>query len=814
MATTKAPSAPPGTSDSSTSAIPFSELVAERWRRGLLMLLTTLIVARPLVRGESLGLVSDLADPGGLVWALGVLLGCGGWAAWRSFSGRSELALGRVEAALLVWLAVLFAVIPFTAYTRASVLGSLEMLGLVLLAFLTRQLVTEEREKHGLFAVLLSMAATLSVQGLYQSVWEMPSLRTAALKHAEGPRQAVARSFELQHLESLSEGERELLTRRVLGLQAHGSYQFPSSLAAVLALLVPMLLAAVRLCLLGGAQRWQASLALAAWLLASLALVATQAWLSVLAAVLGCGVALANGRWFGWVGGLVAAAGVAGILYLGGWLVPILSERVETWAVSMRLVREYGLLGVGPGQFPLFYTQFMRPGDGAPAIQGNSALVELIALGGLGSLLAFLTAIVFLVMAGRRWWRTCTPVQREQVTPPSRELPWEFYLGGMLGVLLGFVVRTSALAEQDVIGIAILAGIGSLAWFAAYAMLEQFPWSPGQRVMALSSGLFAMGLALLLGPGSEQPAVLAFFFVTLGLLLGHVEPQPMALLSQAGIATGLPPPLFFGGAFALLLLVVVPTCHTAIATRQARLAIFRYEAHLAKVPDQPPLSNPVEFVRDKIIEPLRQAEREERGVVRTNALLARWIAEEWLQVMGRVRSEEADRLQKLASDYAAHARSLCSLPAGEGKIRPIGSEGLYAEYTIRQLFARRLVALADQLEKKTKDPKMPAVQRDQVQREIALLRKKADMAIENAMGPLKELRKLDPMNPSLAYLEALTWDLVGSVAKRRDAAEQALKLNETVGEARRLSNVQIAQIEAWERGENVKEPLAPGVQPG
>jgi hypothetical protein len=784
-------------------------LVVERWRRGLLALLTTLIVARPLVRGESLGLVSELSDPGGLLWTLGVLLGCGGWAAWRSYSGRSELALGWVEAALFLWLGLIFLLIPWAAYTRASLLGSLEMLGLVLLAFLTRQLVTDEREKQGLFAVLMAVGVALAVQGLFQSVFEMPGLRTAALKHPEGPRMAVARNFELQNLEPLTEAEREILTQRTLGLQAHAGYHFPSSLGAVLALLVPLLFAAVLLAIRGRAERWQTSLAAVLFLLTLAALVATQAWFSLLAAVLACGVVFGGGRASGWLAGITLAAALGALLYVTGWLAPLLAQRGETWAVSARVSRDHLFAAVGPGQFPLYYPTSMRATDGAPAINGQSAVFDLISLGGISGLLIFLAALLTVLAAVWRWWRTSTPEQRDQVTPPSRELPWEFYLGGMLGVLLGFVIRTSAIAEQDVIRVAILAGIGSLAWFASYALFEQFPWSPAQRVLALSAGLLALTLALLVGPGIDQPAVLAFFFVTLGLLLAHVEPRPLAFLSRPGLATGLPGPLFFGATFAFLLLVVVPTCHTAIATRQARLAIFRYEAHLAQIADQPPLNDPLQFLRDKIIEPLRQAEREERGVVRTNALLARWQAEEWLRVMLRTRSEEADRLQKTASEFAQRARILCSLPQGEGKIRPIGTEGLYAEYTLRQLFTRRLLALAAQIEKESKQPKLPEPRRKQMEADIAKLREKAAEGAENAIGPLAELRKLDPMNPSLAYLEALTWDLVGAKARRQDAAEQAMKLSETVGEARRLSNAQIGQIEAWERGENPKGALAP-----
>jgi hypothetical protein len=65
------------------------------------------------------------------------------------------------------------------------------------------------------------------------------------------------------------------------------------------------------------------------------------------------------------------------------------------------------------------------------------------------------------------------------------------------------------------------------------------------------------------------------------------------------------------------------------------------------------------------------------------------------------------------------------------------------------------------------------------------------------------------MNPTLLYLEARTWDLVGAKAKRLDAARKALELNETVGEGRRLSKDRVGEMEGWERGENPKGALAP-----
>ncbi len=52
-------------------------------RRLLLVLVTALIVARPLVLGEEPGLSANLADPWGMVLTLLWLLAAVGWAAWR-----------------------------------------------------------------------------------------------------------------------------------------------------------------------------------------------------------------------------------------------------------------------------------------------------------------------------------------------------------------------------------------------------------------------------------------------------------------------------------------------------------------------------------------------------------------------------------------------------------------------------------------------------------------------------------------------------------------------------------------------------------
>ena len=59
----------------------------EGLRRGLLGLVTALIVARPLVAGEDPGLLAPLSSTTNLVLTLLWLFAVLGWAIWRAWSG-------------------------------------------------------------------------------------------------------------------------------------------------------------------------------------------------------------------------------------------------------------------------------------------------------------------------------------------------------------------------------------------------------------------------------------------------------------------------------------------------------------------------------------------------------------------------------------------------------------------------------------------------------------------------------------------------------------------------------------------------------
>lgn len=182
--------------------------------------------------------------------------------------------------------------------------------------------------------------------------------------------------------------------------------------------------------------------------------------------------------------------------------------------------------------------------------------------------------------------------------------------------------------------------------------------------------------------------------------------------------------------------------------------------------------------------------------MRTNALLGRRRGGEWALTW---LSPDAERRKELALIYAGRARTLSALREDAETIRPVGTEGLYAEYTIFQLFVQRMLAAAAQLEKEAKEAKLPA-QKAEIQKIVEGRKAAAQEASRRvAVTVLEQLRRQDPTSPQLAYLIAQTWDAAGDRAKRDEAVASALSLDARVGEARKLTSAQRGQLEEWEK---------------
>jgi len=172
------------------------------------------------------------------------------------------------------------------------------------------------------------------------------------------------------------------------------------------------------------------------------------------------------------------------------------------WSATWRIIQTRPWLGVGPGNFAMTYPRFMPAQAWEKAREAArlppGGVVQLRAVRprrpgrGPGHLLLARGEVVE--------HRGAAPVRRPNIAaekgaapdkPGPTTIGWEYYLGGMFGVLLGFVLRASQLPAGALIDEALTAGVRSMAWFAAFGLLERVAWTDRERVAALAAGVAA-----------------------------------------------------------------------------------------------------------------------------------------------------------------------------------------------------------------------------------------------------------------------------------------------------------------------------------
>ncbi len=743
-------------------------------------MLTGLIVSRPFLRGESLGLASDLADPGGLVWSFLVLTTLGAWGVWRMWSRRNDILAGPVELCLLLGVVLLFVTAAWASYRRAALLGGWEWLGLVLMLFLVRQLATAARERSGLLAVLMATGVALAVQGVYQAAYELPSQRRIAGDYDTDITAQVQKQFAAR-LESPDAAELSLLARRLEGYRAHGPYLYSSTLAGALALLLPAIILAALAARRHGAERWQIYLATGAAAVVGLGLWLTREWLFVLAVPLAGAVLLPRWR----VPLTLGAVLLGGVMYGSGMLAEDMTRRGDAWGAAWRLLRDgnNGWTGVGLAQSTFWLPRYLSETAGAP-IGPESAVLELWAEGGISALLFFAAAALAVVLAVRAWWRDTPPAEREKAEAPGEDLPWEFYLGGMLGVVLAFLVRASSLLQDDLWPAAMLASLAAMSWFAAFAVFEQLTWTPEERMTALGCGALALALALLANPGVGMPSLIGLLFVVVGVMLAEADPRPVTWLSQGELSLNVPAPLFGASAFGLLVLVIIPVSHSSSVHRRAMMAWQIFHAELEKPADERKWKNFRAAINQVAITPLEQAEKEEQKVVRTLLDLSQWRLADW-ELDPRDLSEM--RRAEAALRWAARAQ--------DANLR--GTAGVLHLVSARLRIGKNLALIAERLVKLINDPKQKAGDKGRSLAMAGQWRERAEGHFKEGAKEMRQVLPVDPTNPANHYGLARLLHEAGDIKGRREAAAEALRLDKLVGRARRLPSQQREAVEGW-----------------
>jgi hypothetical protein len=302
-------------------------------------------------------------------------------------------------------------------------------------------------------------------------------------------------------------------------------------------------------------------------------------------------------------------------------------EHGGRWAATLHLVAEHPLLGVGPGNLA-------RELNGASGDDG--AWFALAATTGLVGVGLFVATIVIAIRQARPF---AEPDPSE--TPPTGAR-WEFYYGGVGGLLIGFIWAFGAMPAEapadEVFRLGATAVMRAVLWFASFALLETIRPTRAPIIRAI---LVGMALVLAYGivfdaPG--RPTVLFPLFVLLAIGANLRQPDAPALaeggwtkpVRVVGLIAAC------GLTVAFLVTAAVPAWETAAAVRQARMASRLYPDLHRDIERSRPgaerataLTKARGFLLQNILTPLREAAERDPTNAALWLELGRWRRPLW-----------------------------------------------------------------------------------------------------------------------------------------------------------------------------------------
>ncbi|HXG11509.1 MAG TPA: O-antigen ligase family protein [Gemmataceae bacterium] len=766
----------------------------EALRRGLLALVTALIVARPLVLGEDPGLLAPLSEPSGMVLTLLWLLAAVGWGVWRLWRRQPTWEICLVEVGLLGVVVLMFVSAAAAAsYKHPAWLIAWEWLAMLAAFCLVRQLVVAPAEQHGLLAAVLATGLSLAAYGVYQYYVELPRQRAEYLSGEDifarvRPEFAATVGFvpgvpspagvpwtalvlssrdepllPVPPLEPLrhrlarqglilepDDPQLESWAERIKMNHAYSRFAHPNSFAGFLALLLPAM---------GGCTyaAWRGTPGRSAATSRPGHLV-TLSLLCGGTALMGLALWLTHSR--GAILGLLAAGGVAAVLYQRrlllrhkGWVAAVLAgllglaalgylvlsdwgsaplgkesgtarARLAYWATTWRMICDHPWLGVGPGNLGRFYPRYMQPAEAEHIKDPHNFALEVWAAAGVFALLALLVALgaffgrIGLVLrnpeevepnqpadAGRspepnrpadagRSPELNRPAHAgrspEPATPPASPGPprlyWEFYFGGAVGLLLGFLFWALDQPPDKILIEGVTAAVLAAIWFGSYALLERIDWQGPARAITLAAGVAALLLNLTVSGGISFPSVAVPLWVMAALALNALQKPAAIGTGRHWLAWVIPLPLT-----AALGLVYYTQFFSPIMTAHGLARTAAAHAQLVWGNPDPTgeiaVPRPGGFFVKEVLGPLEQAVREQDpGNAQLGLEAARWYAEAWKHYPHNLEA------MQLAIAHAARVHGSIADRQKFPGIDPEGQEGYLVGYRLQKMYADWLAA--------------------------------------------------------------------------------------------------------------------------
>lgn len=537
-------------------------------RPWLLAVFAALCVARPLVPSEGAAWVGDDL-PFDMLW----LLLAGGYFLWALAWGGLARPVTRLDVPVLALFAICVGAALYGA-SHGAPRGVINMLwvwvGLGLLYFLARQLIVGAAEARAVVAVMFALAVVLSTYGYYQVLVSLPADRAA---YAENPDEVLRQT--LGH--SFPEGspERMRFEDRLQSTEPLATFALTNSLAGYLAtwLLMGLGIAGSWLASwfahrksvqdqdagVASARISPATPLRAAALTASLLAVAgcllltkgRSAYLAIGAGVVllpWCGQRTVGGSWR-----KLALIALAALVLLGGlaaWAggldAKVLSEaskslgyRAQYWQATLAMIARHPWIGVGPGNFQDYYTQFKLAEASEEIRDPHNFVLEVWSTAGVFALVALLAAL-----AGCAWF-SIQAMRRQAPESPgptedsgSRRSVAFLLAGGGAGFFVAFVAAPllGFFVDEMQIGMGLVVG--------GLVLAALWPWmTRGALPVGLPAlGLTVLAIHLLASGGISYPAVAGSFWLLLALAFNQIEgpPVPAPRRPRALEARGIP----------------------------------------------------------------------------------------------------------------------------------------------------------------------------------------------------------------------------------------------------------------------------------
>jgi O-antigen ligase len=765
----------------------------------LLALVTALVVARPLVLGEDPGLTSRLSSTWGLWLSMLWLVTGIGWACWRAVFGRDHLR-AHAASGVSIGLAAITVLVFISALTSAhyrhpALLIAWEWVVLLVAFCLVRDVTRMPADSRGLLAALVATGVSLSAYAIYQYMVELPALREI-YADPEALRQALPGvASDNSHV--------QLLYQRLQQNNVFATFAHPNTFAGYLALLLPAAIGSALISWRRQGPPWRTLLLAGCALMLMTALWLTHSRGAILGSLMVGSLIAAGAWWFSRrlkpaANGLsahhflglrrrlvmVVLAGLVGLAVVGvlgsrtragseglARAVRSFGLRTTYWGATWKMIQDYPWLGVGPGNFGRHYPRYMEPTASEKVQDPHNFALEIWATSGVFALLLLL---ITLAVFFRKTWHEIahataqgsgsrdrgaaesdgTRTNLDAADLGGSNTRWHFYLGGVLGLILGFVLRAADETSDEMVLDGMISLGRSLVWMGAFALLNSVAWPAAAQVLALMAGVAALLLNLAVSGGISQPAVAQPLWVAAALALStrvqgsEVRSQIQQSLSRAGgflVSLSLCA-LTLVAAVGYLLLVFSPVRSCARALAEAR----RHYGDKS-LPTDPYAANA--YFKRNFLVPLEQATRADPGDVSPPLELAFWHAEQW-------------RLQLAHDD--AWDRAMAWAKRAQ-RLDPDSKEGYLVEYRLWELRGNR---------DKSREKEYFA------------------QAVEAARAVVAR----DPTEPGLHYRLAETLFLADDPVQARSEAEVARNLDGQATTAERsLTDPQRRQIRDWLR---------------